>query len=169
MTRLARILFLAGILLTVVAAPIQAQSRSVDTAASQKLTDYLRKHRLPLVGAQVTQDSSGGIGQVMLYGYVATDFGKRDAEKKTRNFLKQPNVEIVNRIQVRPEIRSLKPKPAAVEHKENPPPESQEQQNATKEYMNQGNHGPRPYNQPASNPDPWAEILQSFSIGIGLP
>ena len=88
--------------------PASAQTSTVDTATSQRLTDYLRKHRLPLVGAQITRDDSGGT-QVMLYGYVATSFGKSDAETKTRKFMK-PGAQIVNRIEIRPEILHLKPK-----------------------------------------------------------
>jgi opacity protein-like surface antigen len=88
--------------------PASAQTNTVDNATSQRLTDYLRKHRLPLVGAQITRDDSGGT-QVMLYGYVATSFGKSDAETKTRSFMK-PGAQIVNRIQIRPEILHLKRK-----------------------------------------------------------
>ncbi len=46
----------------------------------------------------------------MLYGFVATPFGKSDAEKKARKFLKEPKISVDNRIKIRPELLSLKPK-----------------------------------------------------------
>ena len=91
---------LAVALISAAQIPAAAQTNTVDTTASQRLTDYLRKHKLPLVGAQITRDDSGGT-QVMLYGYVATSFGKSDAETKARKFLKS-GAQIVNRIQIRP-------------------------------------------------------------------
>ena len=111
MARVARVITLAGVLVAVAPALTRAQSGTVDSATSQQLTDYLRKHRLPLVGAQITGDNSGQT-QVMLYGYVATSFGKSDAETKARKFLRQPGVKIANRIEIRPEILHLKRKKA---------------------------------------------------------
>jgi len=99
---------LAAALLSVAQIPASAQTGTVDTATSRRLTDYLRKHRLPLVGAQVTRDDNGGT-QVMLYGYVATSFGRSDAETRARKFMR-PGARIVNRIQIRPEILHLKSK-----------------------------------------------------------
>src|SRR5204862_5526959 len=52
-----------------------------NTAQSGTLTSYLQSHRLPLVGAQVLNNSSGN-QQIILYGFVATDFGKQDAADK---------------------------------------------------------------------------------------
>jgi len=101
---------LAATLISAAQIPAAAQTGSVDTATSQRLTDYLRKHRLPLVGAQVTRDDNRGT-QVMLYGYVATSFGRSDAEARARKFMK-PGAQIVNRIEIRPEILHLKSKPA---------------------------------------------------------
>jgi len=78
---------------------------SLDTSRSQSaaLTKYLKSHRLPLVRAQVV---SGPAGQrkVILFGFVATDFGKRDAAEKTRKFLRDPNLVVDNRIKVSPEL-----------------------------------------------------------------
>ncbi len=99
---------LAAALVSAAQIPASAQTGTVDTATSGRLTDYLRKHRLPLVGAQITRDDKGGT-QVMLYGYVATSFGRSDAEAKTRRFMK-PGAQIVNRIEIRPEILHLKSK-----------------------------------------------------------
>jgi hypothetical protein len=78
-----------------------------DSAASQSLTDYLRAHRFPLVGASVTHPSNGGT-QVMLYGYVATDAGKANAASIVANYYhNDPSVTVINRIAVNPEIRDL--------------------------------------------------------------
>src|SRR5882672_4366876 len=54
-----------------------------DTAQSGTLTSYLQSHRLPLVGAQVLTNG-GGNRQIILYGFVASDFGKQDAADKAR-------------------------------------------------------------------------------------
>ena len=59
-----------------------AQSSNVDNATSAKLTKYLHNHRLPMVGAQISNTDAGR--QLMLYGFVATDFGKDDAVTKSK-------------------------------------------------------------------------------------
>ena len=76
-----------------------------DTSQSGTLTSYLQSHRLPLVGGQVLADSSGN-QQVILYGFVASDFGRQDAADKARRYLHNPNVPVINRIAVRPELAS---------------------------------------------------------------
>lgn len=75
-------------------------------ASSDPLSDYLHANRLPLVEARTMTDSNGQ-RSVLLYGYVATDFGKRDAEEQTRDFLDDPDIAITNRIVVRPELLTL--------------------------------------------------------------
>ena len=91
---------------TIVARPALAQNASVDQAASDFVTRYLHKHRLPMVGAQITKGASGP--QMMLYGFVATDFGKQDAETKARRSLHDTTMPIVNNIRVNPQLRHLK-------------------------------------------------------------
>jgi hypothetical protein len=94
-----------------------AQSYKVDTADSQSLTTYLRQHRLPLVGAQVLSDSTGN-RRIVLYGFVATEFGKNDAAAKALAYVKNegrtgmPAPQVENRIEVRPEIARMKPQNA---------------------------------------------------------
>jgi hypothetical protein len=84
-----------------------AQSYTVDHTASDALTNYLREHHLPLVGASVSKASDGST-QVMLYGYVATQKGKHDAATRASKYLKSdPHVTLINRIAVNPEIRNL--------------------------------------------------------------
>ncbi|MBV8773426.1 MAG: hypothetical protein JO166_14020 [Deltaproteobacteria bacterium] len=89
-----------------------AQSYKVD-AQSQPLTDYLRQHRLPLVGAQVLTNAAGN-RRIVLYGFVATGFGKNDAARKALAFVENGSPalaappQIENRIEIRPEIARMK-------------------------------------------------------------
>src|SRR5271156_444402 len=76
---------------------------TIDSPQSQGLSDYLKAHSLPLVGAQVVTSSSGG-KQVILFGFVASDFGKTDAEQKARHYLKDSSVVVDNRIKISPEL-----------------------------------------------------------------
>jgi len=84
-----------------------AQSYTVDQSTSQALTSYLREHHLPLVGASVAKAGDGST-RVMLYGYVATQQGKRNAAARAATYFKNdPRIALVNRITVNPEIRDL--------------------------------------------------------------
>ncbi|MFI5352851.1 MAG: hypothetical protein ACHQZS_07785 [Candidatus Binatales bacterium] len=74
-----------------------------DSQLGQQMTDYFKGHRLPLVGAQVYTDSSGG-RQVVLFGLVATSFGKSDAAQKATSLLNDPAIAIVNRIRIDPTL-----------------------------------------------------------------
>jgi hypothetical protein len=84
-----------------------AQNFTVDSAASEALTNYLRHNRLPLVGAQIGT-ASAGARRLVLYGYVATQIGKSDAESKAVAYLGSPRPEVVNRIVIQPEIAKMK-------------------------------------------------------------
>ncbi len=76
---------------------------TIDSAQSQGVSDYLKHHSLPLVGAQVVTSASGG-KQVILFGFVASDFGKTDAEQKARHYLKDSSLVVDNRIKISPEL-----------------------------------------------------------------
>ena len=76
---------------------------TIDSPQSQGLSDYLKHHSLPLVGAQVVTSPSGG-KQVILFGFVASDFGKTDAEQKARHYLKDSSLVVDNRIKISPEL-----------------------------------------------------------------
>lgn len=80
---------------------------TVDSPQSQGLSDYLKHHSLPLVGGQVVTSPSGG-KQVILFGFVASDFGKTDAELKARHYLKDPSLVVDNRIKISPELAGSK-------------------------------------------------------------
>jgi hypothetical protein len=95
-----------------IAAPAFAQSYKVDAAGSQSLTTYLRQHRLPLVGAQVLGNAAGN-RRIVLYGFVATEFGKNDAAHKALAYINGAQAgasvpQVENRIEVRPEIARMK-------------------------------------------------------------
>lgn len=107
---MARIVAAAAVIaIALIAAPpaAMAQTFTVDSTASDALTTYLRQHRLPLVGAQIGT-APAGARRVVLYGYVATEFGKSDAESKALAYLGSPPPEVVNRIVIQPEIAKMK-------------------------------------------------------------
>jgi hypothetical protein len=75
----------------------------VDNSQSTALTNYLHGSQLPLVGGRVLA-SNGGPRQAILYGYVATPFGKADAVDKTRQWLNDSGAQIDNRIKIEPDL-----------------------------------------------------------------
>jgi hypothetical protein len=84
-----------------------AQNFTVDTAASDALTNYLRQNRLPLVGAQIGSSATGE-RRLVLYGYVATQMGKDDAQAKAVAHLGSPLPEVINRIVIQPELATMR-------------------------------------------------------------
>jgi hypothetical protein len=104
-TTIRKILIGAIFSILLAASAVHAQQYHVDQDSSAALTKYLHKHRLPLVGAQVQRDDAGD-PEVHLYGFVATDAGRADAERKAKRFLGVMGVPITNSIQVNPSINS---------------------------------------------------------------
>ncbi len=94
---------------------------------SEALTDYLHRRRLPLVGAHVLA-AGGGPRQVILYGFVATAFGKADAADRAREFLNDPAAQVQNRIKIAPELAN---------RPETPPPPADDPGNDLKAYQDQ--------------------------------
>lgn len=134
----------------------RASDYKKDDLSSQSLTNYLHRHRLPLVGAQVQVDGEGG-RQVLLYGFVATAFGRSDAEVKARRYLHEPGLTVINRISINPELRTLRsPRQSssapADEANQRSPDLDAYQQQQTQEYLNQ-------------NRDPFGP---GFSFGFGF-
>src|SRR5437016_2609092 len=86
------------------AAPASAADAASGDAGA--LNDYLHNQRLPLVNAQISSDASGR-REVIVYGYTATDTGKQHAAQRVREYLRDPNVKVENRIQVRSELANL--------------------------------------------------------------
>lgn len=83
--------------------PAPLKNAHVDQAQSQALTDYLKTHHLPLVGAQVLA-AADGERQVILFGFVATDYGKGDAESKARRYVNNSAITVDNRIKIEPSL-----------------------------------------------------------------
>jgi hypothetical protein len=77
-----------------------------DGSSMDTLSAYLHARHLPLVEARQLTDDSGH-ESVLLYGFVATDLGKRDAEDDARDYLDDPDITITNQIKVRPELLTL--------------------------------------------------------------
>ena len=128
-----------------------AQSSNVDTDTSTRLTKYLHKNRLPMVGAQISNTSAGR--RLMLYGFVATDFGKSDAVTKSKRYLHDSTITVVNNIKVDPQVRHLKP-PAADQGAtdSNAPPPRADWENTFDDTLHSG--GVTPSNDPALNMPP---------------
>jgi hypothetical protein len=128
-----------------------AQSSGVDTDTSARLTKYLHKNRLPMVGAQISNTSAGR--QLMLYGFVATDFGKGDAVTKSERYLHDSTIAVVNNIKVNPEVRHLK-RPAADQSAtdSNAPPPRADWENTFDNTLHSG--GVTPSNDPSLNMPP---------------
>lgn len=115
----------------------RAQAADVDQATSQALTAYLKEHRLPLVGAQVIKDNSGG-RRLVLYGFVATDEGKTDAEQKAIGYLGTPVPTVDDRLLVKPELATMTaPQPS--DQSEGQPQQAEPQQGEPDDQAAQGN------------------------------
>jgi hypothetical protein len=99
---------------------------------------------------------------VIIYGFVATAFGKADAADKARAFLKDPNLKIINRVKVRPEIANQNPSPEPAGVKTSPddralPPDSPGDEQA---YRNQQLADQPQYRQQNS-------AMQTMPLGLG--
>ena len=75
-----------------------------DASASKALTDHLKQHRLPMVGAQVVRNPTDGSRAVVLYGFVGSDLGKSDAQRQAEDYINDASVEVENRIHVNPDL-----------------------------------------------------------------
>ncbi len=126
--------------------PAPLKNGEVNQAQSEALTNYLKAHHLPLVGAQVLA-APDGERQVILFGFVATDYGKGDAESKTRRYIHDSAVTVDNRIKIEPSLANSKAAASqtadpndlsGVQAYENQRYEDQLQQQQIYGYQNQG-------------------------------
>ena len=92
---------------------VETKNYVADTSASAALTDHLKQHRLPLVGAQVLRNPNDGSRAVMLYGFVGSDLGKSDAQRQAEDYINDASVEVDNRIRVNPELLTARGSSAA--------------------------------------------------------
>ena len=101
-----------------------------------------------MVGAQVSVTSTGR--HLMLYGFVATNFGKDDAVTKSKRYLHDSTITVVNNIRVNPQLKHLKRPPPSDDEQmgagATPPPRA-DWENTLDETLRSG--GASPSNDPA--------------------
>jgi len=88
----------------------RAQSYAIDQRASDALTRYLHMNSLPMVTADFST-SPGGSKQVILTGFVATQFGRHDAERIALAYVNDPSVNIVDQILIDPHVEDMRTAP----------------------------------------------------------
>ncbi|MGA9725730.1 MAG: hypothetical protein WBQ86_24975 [Candidatus Binatus sp.] len=84
-----------------------AQNYVIDQGTSDALTRYLRMNELPMVTAQFST-SPGGSKQLILTGFVATQFGRTDAERIASAYLNDPSVSMVDQILLDPHVEDMR-------------------------------------------------------------
>jgi len=146
-------------------------SAAIDNDKSAALTNYLHSRQLPLVGARVLA-SDGGPHQAILYGYVATPFGRADAIDKARQYFNDPKTQIDNRITIEPDLATPGTSPDSTtannDDLNNPDLQKyQQQQNQQlsaqqRAYMNQGS----PFGSMGGS-GPLSLFLPMLSLGFG--
>ena len=97
----------------------RGQNYVIDQGTSDAITKYLHMNELPMVTAQFST-SPGGSKQLILSGFVATQFGRTDAERIATAYLNDPNVNMVDQILLDPHVEDLRP-PAGSAAAANPP------------------------------------------------
>ena len=85
----------------------RAQNYIIDQGTSDALTKYLHMNELPMVTAQFST-SPGGSKQLILTGFVATQFGRNDAERIAFGYLNDPSVNMVDQILLDPHVEDLR-------------------------------------------------------------
>jgi hypothetical protein len=157
--------------------PHLSASSLTDSQLGQQLTDYFKGHRLPLVGAQAYTDNSGS-RQVVLFGMVATSFGKSDAAQKAASLLNDPAIAVVNRIRIDPTLiaASGAPEQPAQNADSNgatatngataqaPPPP---QMGGVQDYESQNQYSANQQGQPPYRPAMGMFPFMSSGIGVG--
>jgi hypothetical protein len=87
-----------------------AQNYVIDQGTSDALTKYLHLNELPMVTAQFST-TPGGSKQLILTGFVATRFGRDDAERIAIAYLNDPGVNIVDQIMLDPHVEDMRTAP----------------------------------------------------------
>jgi len=110
---------------------VDTKNYVADTSASSALTDHLKQHRLPLVGAQVLRNPNDGSRAVVLYGFVGSDLGKSDAQRQAEDYINDASVEVDNRIRVNPDLLSARGSSSATPPDASNDPDAQANANAS--------------------------------------
>ncbi len=84
-----------------------AQNYVIDQGTSDALTRYLHQSELPMVTAEFST-SPGGSKQLILTGFVATQFGRNDAERIATAYLNDPSVNMVDQILLDPHVEEMR-------------------------------------------------------------
>jgi hypothetical protein len=84
-----------------------AQNYVIDQGTSDALTRYLHQSELPMVTAEFST-SPGGSKQLILTGFVATQFGRNDAERIATGYLNDPSVNMFDQILLDPHVEDMR-------------------------------------------------------------
>jgi hypothetical protein len=113
MTVLRRVQALVSVIIIMSACGVaRAQNYVIDQGTSDAITKYLHMNELPMVTAEFST-SPGGSKQLILTGFVATQFGRNDAERIANAYLNDPNVNLVDQILLDPHVEGLRPPPGS--------------------------------------------------------
>ena len=102
-----RALVSAMIVMIAMGGVARAQNYVIDQGTSDALTKYLHMNELPMVTAQFST-SPGGSTQLILTGFVATQFGRNDAERIANAYLNDPRVNLVDQILLDPHVEDMR-------------------------------------------------------------
>jgi hypothetical protein len=108
MMRRAQTLIWAIIAMLAMGGMARAQNYVIDQRTSDAITKYLHMSELPMVTAQYST-SPGGNKQLILTGFVATQFGRNDAERIATGYLNDPSVNMVDQILLDPHVEDMRP------------------------------------------------------------
>jgi len=113
MTVLRRVQALVSVIIIMSACSLaRAQNYVIDQGTSDAITKYLHMNELPMVTAQFST-SPGGSKQLILTGFVATQFGRNDAERIANAYLNDPSVNLVDQILLDPHVEDLRAAPGS--------------------------------------------------------
>ena len=108
-----RVQALVSVIIIVSACSVaRAQNYVIDQGTSDAITKYLHMNELPMVTAQFST-SPGGSKQLILTGFVATQFGRNDAERIATAYLNDPSVNMVDQILLDPRVEEMRPPPGS--------------------------------------------------------
>ena len=98
----------AIIVMLAISSIARAQNYVIDQGTSDAITKYLHMNELPMVTAEFST-SPGGSKQLILTGFVATQFGRNDAERIATAYLNDPSVNMVDQILLDPHVEDMRP------------------------------------------------------------
>ena len=100
-------LLMAIIVMLATCGVARAQHYVIDQGTSDAITKYLHINELPMVTAEFST-SPGGSKQLILTGFVATQFGRNDAERIATGYLNDPSVNMIDQILLDPHVEDMR-------------------------------------------------------------